>query len=541
VPGFRRALRIEPSHRAAQARLAVALLAADDSSARGEAELLLRESGVGRGGTLPAADSLRRAGWLALVERDHGPACAAFDEIVRLEPEAWDGWLGLGECRRRDDRVVASRASTTGWLFVTGMHGAALAYERADQLAGSRAPAAVYRGLARALPAVLIRGRSSHRLADGSTLFALPRLRDDTLAHYPATAPDVGWDSTSRAAVESARARLQLIALRHHRAMPNDPHAISFLADILEQKGIIDRPGADGVAALPLLRSRRSRDPSGALGAAWREARLLLKAGALDEALIVAARELRTARSRSNTDEILIAQLAALVGDSTRLRTALQRIAALDARVVTGRLIAVVDLPMPVQIERARLLAPALIGLCNDDVRLGFGRIERAIEAHVADPRVRVRVRDGLADEAASVVGSCVRLVAPGAGWRTTAARAGQAVSSGDEAAVRAIFSRIESSYRFHLPGEYSWESVNAWAWAYASIGDTVAAYRIASSGLTGIANHPIESMDRLEELAALRRLILLARRLAIALPDADPGDWWLQDAAGLPPLRRER
>ncbi|MDX2192863.1 MAG: protein kinase [Gemmatimonadales bacterium] len=94
-------------------------------------------SALGRADRLPRADSVRAMALAALGAGQPEQACAAYRALLQRDAGDFVSWLGLGDCLVADDAVVASAASSTGFVFRASLREAAAAYRRASTLVPS--------------------------------------------------------------------------------------------------------------------------------------------------------------------------------------------------------------------------------------------------------------------------------------------------------------------------------------------------------------------------------------------------------------------
>lgn len=538
--GMREVLAADPGHRGALVRLAMLNRWSGDTARLAEATIQWREIARGRGALAPG-DSLRHAGWSALLAGDLIAACAAFDTLVGRAPEDWDAWFARGECRFPDRRVVADGASPTGWRFVVGREETARAYERAIDLLGGRAPAFVYERLQAALPLYTNRVRFGHRPGDARLVAGPALLGGDTIRHYPTEALDSFRFRPfgSEEAARHSRVRMKRAARRWVEVAPREPRAWYWLALVLEAEGALVVPTADGLSALAALERAEALADAGMSPLRLRadRARLLFKGGRLAEAMTVVRDALDAHPTAEPPAAAVLAPMAALAGARDRLLTYLQHTG--GGQVVTDSQLAIVELPPPLLAARARFNAAALSGACDDDVRFGPRRIALEARGAIPDAAARERLVEQIVSRPQGIAMFCTRRPMPPMRWFPSdphwkfveAALARDARRFGE--AIRELERLAALS-----DAERNSEVVHAIAWGHAEFGDTLAAYARLESMFGSMSVARINSFQREEEAAGIRRALLLARALAPHVREVDRGAWWLADAPTLPPVR---
>ncbi len=537
-----RVVEADPGHRGAQVRLALLYTWGADTSRAADATILLRESTRGRG-VLPREDSLRREGWTAVSAARWQAACAAFDTLLAHSADAWDAWLGRGDCLLHDERVVADARSPTGYVFVVGREASIAAYERAIGLLGGRAPPMVYERFRRSVPL------ESHRLRRGTLtgyegmVAGRPEAIGDTIGHYPT--PTFSTRPIERASLDGAvargRRRALVIAKTWVKAAPDEPRALLLLSELLEFEGSLLVPGDDGWSALEAVQrvARMPGAPVSRARLAADESRILFKGGRLAPALAVAGRALREHPRPSRADATTLLPLAALLGDRERILALLPAAGGSSGQLMDIRA-NVYALPPPLLDARSRFHAAVLAGACDDDVRFGFDRVRRAVDALEPDSARRALLLEVLTARTRRIATPClgpapepVRHVRADRDWAFLLA-----ASTGDKATFDSLVAARDGARRVPDASDTA-DLINALAWGAVQLGDSAAAYARLSAYFSGMSTAPNVLFSREEESAALRRSLLLARALAARLPGVDPGAWWLADAPSLEPVAR--
>ncbi|HEX6694657.1 MAG TPA: serine/threonine-protein kinase [Longimicrobiales bacterium] len=181
----------------------------------------------------------------ALGELKFQEACALYGELAQGDPNSFEALYGLGECLRRDSRVVRDDASPTGWRFRSSAQQAVRAYQRAFMLLPASHKA--FRGSAFDAvrnrfytSATTLRAGSSD---SGEKFLASPEWIGDTLVFLPspiaAASSAARTFSTERtaAALRHMRATFEEVTHAWVRAYPHSPAALEAQAVALELVG----------------------------------------------------------------------------------------------------------------------------------------------------------------------------------------------------------------------------------------------------------------------------------------------------------------
>ena len=260
---------------------------------------------------------------LAQSREDDGQACRIWGRMAAEDPYDFVAWYGWGDCLRRDDSVIRSTRSPTGWRFRSSYHQALKAYRRAFQLLPSihrsfRAESfASVRRLFEPSANDLRSGRAV--LPDTTTFLAPLSWQGDSLLLIPIPSWKVAQGhstvtSTTRAAVRHQRESFHEVASGWVAAFPRSAEALENLALSLDVLG--DR------SALDTLRLARglARGPVESLRVAVAEVWMNLKFSILSnpsgvrEAKLLADSLLKTHSAATSSDPGLLAGLAALTG-----------------------------------------------------------------------------------------------------------------------------------------------------------------------------------------------------------------------------------
>lgn len=200
-----------------------------------------------KGASLTQRENLLLQGLRALEAGDHGQACQTYAEAVRNDSLDFVAWMGMGECRARDHRVVRDTESSSGWTFRSSYNAAIRAYAQAFRLkpmlwGGYRERAF------QPIRHLLFAGTSSVRMGralppDTTTFWAYPSLALDTIAFVPL--PGNAFQhlvANSRvpsitSAYDKQRDLFRVLARRWAESIPNDARAAEALAVAYELEG----------------------------------------------------------------------------------------------------------------------------------------------------------------------------------------------------------------------------------------------------------------------------------------------------------------
>ena len=467
---------------------------------------------------LPPRERLLARALVAMVEERHPEACSLYEELLRREPGDFAALFGLGECRRRDARVLPDSDSPTGWAFRASGSAAAGWYRRAlESLPTSyRAFGAASFDRARLL-LYAVRGdlRQGRGPPPESRLFVgFPVWRGDSLAFDPVPVEqlpiEIDLAATDEALVHQRRALVD-VANTWVRAFPQSGEALYTLAMARE---LVSDPSSLGLYAEA---RRLSTDPQTSLRAGAAEVALRVRLSLPDdlEGLRAAAAlgDSLLSEPVENVTDVAepLAEIAALLGrpnTAARLRRA--------ASVGEG----LGQLPGEVMRESGALLAFAAVGAPIDSLRTLEGRVEQAI--------VRLVPAADVASARQAVLEQPSFLAFPGHRMafleapdlpRSPEARAIALLSTaGGEAAVRALGD---------TPPSMTWDSRLARANLLVAAGRERDASALLSEGFGSLATSDPAYVVSLASLGALVRAAALMAELEQTHGSAESAERW--------------
>ncbi|MFL5582863.1 MAG: hypothetical protein ACJ8AO_21055, partial [Gemmatimonadaceae bacterium] len=505
---------------------------------------------AGLAGRLPKRDRALAAALLALAERRFPLACEGFRSLVAADSLDFAGWYGLGLCQWRDDAVVRSTRSRSGWAFRSSFHGAAAALLRAMRVAPSFQRA--FRGTAaERLGGVLVTDAGVLREGHGparEVFYAYPGFEGDTLVYvpWPVRAFAEGRRETVPAsygiALERNRRAVRTILSDWARAFPRSLPAQVALAHALEATGEIrDARGGDPSAleaygrALALAAEPRSR-----VALAQDVARIHLKRGehararALADSLLRAWPDslLRDHPQRANIVDRL-AGLAVLTGRGRRA-AAMRAMAAAADTVFTSRGERVL-LPPELAADAARLRVFSALGAPADSIRTVAARVEARLRSSV-EPERRDAMREAALTRSLSLAVSAIGLgtVRGLDGDADILVRMQQALERGDTAALRRTLGDVDGARRALPPGTVPIDATFHEAWLLLAAGDTAAAVRRLDGSLGALSALGPWVTVHVSEAAALVRAMALRADLAALAGDAATARQWATPVATL-------
>jgi len=475
-----------------------------------------------------------------LADGQFPEACQRYRRIILDEPNAFTGWFGLGECRRRDELVEPDAASPSGWRFRASYRAAAQAYRRALELVPSSHRALT--GVAIDRLAQLFYAESYLYRAgfaprrDTLRFGAFPSLEHDTLAFVPWPIADFfnarggSRPATAEAAVAQNRAQLRGLILKWIAAFPTSANAYEALSLMLETTGELDVGTSTDQSALAAIRRARqlTQDPDQALRTAVAESRLLFKLERFEDAARIADSALAGAAA---APEPLAARrlggLALLTGRVYRAAQLLERAAPLDTPMTwDGDLVP--DAPLPVKQAGLSLLAYAALGQPAESLRAGKRRVEARVSSW-AGPASRERLRlavlhvpMGLAFETMGVT-DVHRRDAGG----DYVLELQYNLAHGDTAAVHHELARQATFRTRARAGDVAINGTYSEAYVLLQLRDTAAAVATLDHSLSALATLGSYLLEQPEQAGCAVRAMALRAELAARAGDRDAAARW--------------
>jgi DNA-binding SARP family transcriptional activator len=468
-----------------------------------------------------------RAQRLMMAQR-YSEACTAYSEITASDSLDYVGWLGLGECRRRDDIVVKDPRSSSGWSFRSSYHRAIESYRRAFQihpalLAGFRDRS--FFALRDILITNSVHARQGRALAPDTTSFwAYPMWQGDTLAllatpaHPFATVLPASMPASFARASDRQKAIFRELAARWFRQSPNSSAAAEGWATALELAG---ERGA--VAALERARALARTDVERAQ-LATNEVWLRIKNGLpSDHMSLRRARSLADSLMKPRNPEIeaimgsRMAGLALLLGRP-------ERAAELARRAASRRY------GSALATSSAALMAFASAGSPIDSIAELERQTEVALKNSVSPDLVR-RERQRVLTQAAMIsFPNYVFRALPQLG-AAAFVEAELAYLRNDTTRVLAVLARVDSSRTFVRPADITIDALFVEAWLLRAVGRRKAAIDRLDPALAAIRFYSPARLGDLAHAGPLLQAIKLRAQLAREEGDADDTMRWMAAA----------
>jgi hypothetical protein len=488
------------------------------------------------GSWLSARDSAVALALQDLAEQNYPQACARYRALVQRDSLDFSGWYGLGECQAKDDIVVPTRSSPSGWEFRSSQWSAITAFRRALELVPSVHVAYQGAALFRLEEALYTEPgwlREGHAIdADSIRFAAFPSLAADTLAFIPWPALQVyRGDSatispTRDLALARSRGILRDIGTTWIQAFPNSIAALWIYALAAERVGdlegkpqdVIDVPTA--MEAARILR-RNMTTPDGKIAAGALEVRFDLKTGRFEAAAALADTLLASREADSLASAKFVAGLAALRGRVHRAARALERSAAV--RLATGPGGERPDLADPVKAAGLRLLSYAAFGGPADSLLHAAAGARAAIDAYVPAPR-----------RLAATAATFARPVALAWPVLDTMAIQGdylldlqRAIQRGDRAEAQRLLVTLNGIRASQRPGDVAIDASLAEIGALLRFGDTATARVRLRRILDALPTLGSDLLTEVTQAAALVRAMALRAELAQLAGDTAEARHW--------------
>ena len=549
---FRAALERDPEYAQARLWLAHAEMWRDEPAARWRANTARALASPEK---LSVAD-LALAKALSLLADGRFPqACAAYQQLVTLDPADFIAWFGLGECRRRDKLVEPDATSPSKWRFRASYRGAATAYRRALELLPSAHRA--FTGIAIQRLAELFFAethlyRAGFAPAPDTLRFgAFPSLERDTLAFIPWPIVDFynarggSRPATMEAAVAHNRDELRKTILTWIDAFPASADAHEALGLVLETIGEIDPGSSTQRSALAAVQRARAltRDPDQALRVAAAETRVLFKLERFADAVALADSVL--AATPAEPGPLAARRLAGLAVLTGRVYDA-ARLLWLSAPIVTpitwdGR--EVPDAPIPVRQAGLALLAYASLGAPPESLRALKARVDQRVRSW-AGPVSRERLRQAVLHVPMSLAFESIGLsdVHRADAGGDYVLEIQWAIAHGDTAAVRAELARQAGLRTRSRAGDVAMDGTYGEARVLLQLGDTAAAVALLDLSLQALPTLGTYLLDQPEQVGCAVRAMALRAELAARVGDNATAARWARAVTTLwakadPPL----
>lgn len=466
---------------------------------------------------------------LALAEGRFAQACDEYARLIAMDSSSFEGWFGLGECRRLDRVVVRDGMSPTGWRFRSGYQGAMAAYQRALQstpsfnfVAFTRLPQVLY-----VEPAHLRDGRPAP--PDTGYFLAYASQADDTIAFVPGPAPDVLAGrtglvpSTLNRAIAQNRGVLLSIVRSWARAFPDSSWPNRELARALELGNQVDRSALAAARAA----DRTARTAADSARARIVEVRLLVKLDRWRDAALLAAESLRRWPDPEPELAHHLAALAALIGQVDRTA----RLWSSAGPLLLSHPGGIVRDYGPGVLQAWKFLEGyAAFGSPTDSLLVLSQRLEAMLPAaenpgQVYDRECRIRgpilvltfpELRRVSDQMSCWPGNAVLEME-------------YALSRGDTARVRARFADLRDIRRgaFTPPGDLALGGVYHEAWLLLQVQDTAAAIELLDQVLAARRSLRTDVLEEPAQAAGLVRAMALRAELAATRGDRAVARRW--------------
>jgi tetratricopeptide (TPR) repeat protein len=487
-------------------------------------------------GKLDRRERLLANGVVALARRDYPLACAAFDSALAIR-EDYDAWMGAGECRQRDSRVIVTGDSAS---FRSSFYRAALAYVEAarrapagESIAFERFPSVAFTEPGRVRTGTTDDGRMylGRALAIGDS-FTFAAFQPGPVRASPGT-----LGANSRAAV-LARELVRPVMLAWSRREPGNARARIRLVELLEAAGNIREAGKDGVTAYDEVEAARrlAVAPRDRLRLAQTHVRILLRAREYERAAHLADSLLETNPSPTAVDAESLVPLAFLTGKAARAAELLELVSGSPSRQIRLADGQFLGLPPAIVRERAAFIAAATLGVCTPEVQAAPARLASMLGAMFPARQTPRGVEGAFLERPLVLAFPCVgadraRVIRgvtnPLAGALLAPDAASRAQWMHRHAAVNAERSATDASYETS-------ESAFGEALAHLAGADTSAALTTLRRVLDAVPALPIMFLNNEVQAGTLTRSMALAAELAHALGKERDAAEWAAGAASL-------
>ena len=480
-------------------------------------------------GKLDRREEFLVEGVVALAGREFPAACAAFDSALAIQ-EDYHAWMGAGECRQRDSRVVVFGDSAA---FRSSFYQAARAYVQAayaapdgDNIAFERLPSVAYTERARVRPGTTDDGRAylGRAIATGDS-FTFVAFRPGPVRVAPGNAED-----NARAAA-IARNLLRPILIAWSRREPANARARIRLVEMLEASGNIREPGPDRVTAYDEVEAARKLEvnPRDRVRLAQTHVRILLRAREFARAARIADSVLDANPSPSPVDAESLISLAFLTGKVSRGAALLEMLSGSPARQIRlpdGRFL---DLAPTVIRERAAFFTAAALGVCTPELRAAPARLASMLDALFPAGQRPRGVEAAFLERPLVLATPCVGAEHARLIREITNPLLGAIVASDpeDRARWKQRHAAMTAARSVAEPGYESSESAYGEAMAHLAGGDSASAFMTVRRVLDAMPALPIGFLNNEIQAGTLTRDMALAADLAHALgKEQDAGEW---------------
>jgi tetratricopeptide (TPR) repeat protein len=299
-----------------------------------------------RTGDLNGSEQLQLRALLALSQSDFRAACGAYQRLLALNDRDFSASYGLGECARRDQIVVRSPESPSGWAYRSSRYRAVLAYQRALELLPSAHrgfEASAYSRLRELLytsPNLFSEGIAAP--PDTQRFVSRPEWLGDTLAliPYPVGYVLAGQSGGSGTAIDEAirheRETFREIVRQWSMALPRSAsvkQAVAVSLELLGEPGALDTLRSARTLAtsdIERLRLRAAEVVMMVQHSLARDTTTLARARVLADSLLVGA-------TRANAEEAkILGPIAALTGQCGLASTLSERTGGVGGFAVSG-------------------------------------------------------------------------------------------------------------------------------------------------------------------------------------------------------------
>lgn len=548
---FRQALAADADNPRADLALATTLFWRDRPNADQDLRGAARRAFEKRGGLEARDGRLAEATWL-MVSDQAFEACRVFRAMVAADSTDLAGWIGLGDCQRRDPLVVRDARTYSGFAYRSSWEAAARAYRHAGDVAPTTTDPE-FRGwlFERQSKALISRTnllRPGYALTpDSVPMLAFPYLSGDTVAFAPrarSTFGSPGPDPPAErreAVVARNLEQLRSIAEQWVLRAPKSARAYAALTDLAERTGGFARVGEANLGALDVVREARRLSPGPAedLLLAVTETRLLIKAGQFAQARVTGDSLLRAVPLMPG--DSLLAGVALALGRPSECDRRLQHLAGYSA---IGFRNALVRPPDWIARPSVALLCYASAGGPDDSIRVAAAAVSRGIASYYQGDSAAQNARAGLLGVALSLAFPRFPELRAGVPSLDRLGAAQDALAAGDSGAARRALAELHQASLQQRPA-LSPDFPFRRATLALALRDTATAVVELDRLLDGLPMVGTSLFDQPAQAGALVRSMALRAELAAAAHDrANAQKWagavaelWANADSGLQPV----